>query len=431
MAEIGESLPRNFVVHAFDVEIHAQDLAGVKTVAALALHRLAVLIGDRTLERMQRAGPDGGFRIHRHLLYVVGHVGIGRHHDHSRIKAAPGVFGGPFAVERGLGALGVIVAPIVGIRRELGFRPELDHVGRFAEGVDAALLRNLHGGRRIGVLRQHVDALVYQRLGGVGFLARIEPAVYPDDLDLHVRIDRLRAKHRRVDVGDDLGDRKRDDVADHARLRDLGCDLALDVAPFIEAGGIGAHILRALEAGGVFEEHVRVFVRHLYRRVHEAERGGEDELVAGPCQLLDRAFGVGALGNVLEISGLDLAGERLFHGLAADVVLVTPAEIADRSRIDETDFQLFGSIGTAERRGRDRQDRGHGDDVPFLHDFTPGWKDGAYSPFEFPHVRSARRACSRNDQRSGTKTTPRDAGAADPAMPRVREINTRTMTVAR
>jgi len=34
-------------------------------------------------------------------------------------------------------------------------------------------------------------------------------------------------------------------------------------------------------------------------------------------------------------------------------------------------------------------------------------------------------------QRSGTKAVPRDAGAADPATPRVRDIKTRTRTVAR
>ena len=39
----------------------------------------------------------------------------------------------------------------------------------------------------VGVLHDHVGALVEQRLGGVGFLARIEPGVHPDDLDLDVR----------------------------------------------------------------------------------------------------------------------------------------------------------------------------------------------------------------------------------------------------
>ena len=197
------------------------------------------------------------------------------------------------------------------------------------------------------MLHDDVRALVDQRLGGVGFLARIEPGVHPDDLDLDVRIDRLGAEHGGVDVGDDLRDRERDDVAEHAGLRHLGGDLALDVAALIEAGRIGAHVLGALEAGGVLEIHVRVFVRHLQRRLHEAERGGEDQLVAGAGELLDRALGIGTFGDVLEIGGLDLVAERLYHGLAAEFVLVGPAEIADRADIDEADLQL---VGGARRR---------------------------------------------------------------------------------
>ena len=119
--------------------------------------------------------------------------------------------------------------------------------------------------------------------------------------------------------------------------------MALDVAAFVEAAGIGAHVLGALEAGGVLEIHVRdISWRHLQRRVHVAERGGEDQLVAGARELLDRALGVGAFADVLEIGGLDLVAERLRQGLAADFMLVGPAEIADRAEIDEADFELVG-----------------------------------------------------------------------------------------
>ena len=119
-------------------------------------------------------------------------------------------------------------------------RPELDHVGVLAEGQLAALRCDLHRGRRVGVLHDHVGALVEQRLGGVGFLAGVEPGVHPDDLDLDVRIDRLRAEHRGVDARDHFRDRERGDVAEHAGLRHLGGDHALDVAALVEAAGIGA-----------------------------------------------------------------------------------------------------------------------------------------------------------------------------------------------
>src|ERR1700723_3599766 len=49
-------------------------------------------------------------------------------------------------------------------------------------------------------------------------------------------------------------------------------------------------------------------------------------------------------------------------------------------------------------------------------------------PNKPPRAKRPQRA-RRTVQRSGTKTTPSDAGAADPAVPRVLEINTRTTTV--
>ena len=49
---------------------------------------------------------------------------------------------------------------------------------------------------------------------------------------------------------------------------------------------------------------------------------------------------VGTLVDVLEVRGLDL-GTELFHDeLSADLMLVGPAEIADRPEIDESDLEL-------------------------------------------------------------------------------------------
>jgi hypothetical protein len=70
--------------------------------------------------------------------------------------------------------------------------------------------------------------------------------------------------------------------------------------------------------------------------------------MAGAYQLLDGAFGVGAFGDVLDIGGLDLFAERFLKSLTAEVVLVSPAEIADRTEIDEADLELFGSMNFPE-----------------------------------------------------------------------------------
>jgi hypothetical protein len=76
-------------------------------------------------------------------------------------------------------------------------------------------------------------------------------------------------------------------------------------------------------------------------------------------QLLDRALRIRAFTDVLQIGGLDLVAERLHHRLAADLVLVGPAEVADRSEIDESDFQLAlgGGVHNA-RAGQEHRRRG-------------------------------------------------------------------------
>ncbi len=41
--------------------------------------------------------------------------------------------------------------------------------------------------------------------------------------------------------------------------------------------------------------------------------------------------------------------------LPADVVLIGPAEVADRADIDESDLELLGGVGGAERCGGQRE----------------------------------------------------------------------------
>ena len=116
----------------------------------------------------------------------------------------------------------------------MSLRSELRHVARLAEGVQAARLRHLHAGRRVGMLDQNVGALVEQGLGGIGLLAGVEPCVHPDNLDLDVGIDRLRAEHGGVDAHDDFRDRERTDIAEYAGFRHLAGNNALDVTALVE-----------------------------------------------------------------------------------------------------------------------------------------------------------------------------------------------------
>ncbi len=279
------------------------------------------------------------------LLHVVGHVGVGRHHHHLRLQAAPGVFRGPLALELCLDALDVVGRPVVHDRGQLGLRAELDHLGVLAEGELAAFGGDLHRRRAVGVLHDDVGALVDQRLGCVGFLAGVEPVVYPDDLDLDVRVDGLRRQHGGVDAGDDLRDRERADIAEHAGLGHFCGDQALDVTALVEPAGICRHVLVALVARSVLEMHVGIFFGDFQRRLHIAERGGEDQLVTGARQLLDRTLGVRAFADVFEVGSLNLVAKFLDHGLAAEVVLIGPTEVADRAEIDEADLELVGRGG--------------------------------------------------------------------------------------
>jgi hypothetical protein len=64
------------------------------------------------------------------------------------------------------------------------------------------------------VLRQDVDPLVEQCLGGVAFLGGIVPGIGPHDLDLDVRVHGLRAEEVGVDARHHLRDREGADIAD-------------------------------------------------------------------------------------------------------------------------------------------------------------------------------------------------------------------------
>ena len=50
----------------------------------------------------------------------------------------------------------------------------------------------------------------------------------------------------------------------------------------------------------MLEKQVRIFVGDLHGRIHEAERGGEDQLVPAAGELLDGTFGIRAFADILQ-----------------------------------------------------------------------------------------------------------------------------------
>ena len=233
----------------------------------------------------------------------------------------------------------------------LGAEPA--HVGRLAEGVDAARLGFLDRRRAVGVLSQNVGALVDQRLGGGRFLTRIVPAIDPDHADLSLGIDAAERQGEGVDAAHHFGNREGADIADDVRLGQLAGDQAADGPPFVEPARICRDIGGALVAGGMLELHLGEALGDLQRRVHEAERGREDQPVTALGKLLDHPLGIRTLGDVLDIGRFDLIAEMLGHMFAAQVMLIAVAVVGHRTDIDEPDLQLIGGERlAAERAGK-------------------------------------------------------------------------------
>src|SRR5258708_38856667 len=105
-------------------------------------------------------------------------------------------------------------------------------------------------------------------------------------------------------------------------------------------------------------------------------------------------------------------------------MLVGPAEIADRTEIDEPDLQLVGGRGAA-ASAAGKQKRSGGRKKCFPHGQSPNSRGERQSMTRRPIARARI-----PNQRSGTNTVPSAAGAVEPPV-RAREIRTRTMTVAR
>ena len=156
------------------------------------------------------------------------------------------------------------------------------------------------GAGRVGVLREDVAALVDQRLGRVAFLRRVVPGVDHDELEPRLRVDRLHAEHEGVDALDNFGNGNGADITGEAGLAQFAGDDALHIPGFIETNIVGGDVGGALVSGAVLIKHRRMFLRRVQRIVHVAERGGEDQLVAGIGKVVDDLFGIRTLGHVLD-----------------------------------------------------------------------------------------------------------------------------------
>lgn len=351
-------LLRDRTFDAFDVEVHLLQL-GIGVALAGGEDDLARLVLERAGEGVQLAGLDLVAALFGELLQVGGD---GRAEvvdvDRAFLDAPPDVAALPGTGLDVVERLLVDHAPVQDRRGELGLGAELAHVGIPAEGEHALFLGGLDDGRGIGVLHEHIGALGDQRQRGFTLLARVEPAVHPDDAGGGGRIDAAGADGEGVDVADDFRDGDRGDDAELVALAHLAGDDAEHVGAFVGTDVIDAEVLVGLVAGGVHEDGVGEGLGDLDHLVHVAEGGGEDDLVALLRHVAEDAFGVGRFRHVLDEAGLHLAARLGFDRLAADVVGIGPAVVAGRADVYETGLERVGGVGAGE--AGHRQDGGGG-----------------------------------------------------------------------
>jgi hypothetical protein len=103
-----------------------------------------------------------------------------------------------------------------------------------------------------------------------------------------------------------------------------------------------------LVAGGVLELDVRMVGGDLQHRLHVAEGGAEDQLVALAGQVANTRS---ASAHLLDEGGHDLVAEFLLQRLAGVVVREGPAAVAHRADVGEGDLQRLGLGGHGGRRG--------------------------------------------------------------------------------
>ena len=107
-----------------------------------------------------------------------------------------------------------------------------------------------------------------------------------------------------------------------------------EVVRLLTGAVVDPHVVGRGDAGRPFERHVGVLRGRRLHRLAEAERGGEDDLVAVGDEVVDHLRDLGAFGHVLLVGRLDRVAHLLLDVLAAVVVGGRPAAVVDRPDVD-------------------------------------------------------------------------------------------------
>ena len=247
------------------------------------------------------------------------------------------------------------------------------HVRGVAHGVNAATFGGLDWRWAVGVLEHHVHTLVDQRVGRIGFLARIEPGVNPHHLDFGAGVVLVQSQLDGVDIADDFRDREGGDVADFLGLCHLRREEAADITALIGTRQVGAEVLVLLVASGVLEGQLGELLGDFQRRVHIAEGGGEDQVIAALGHVANHPLGICTFRDVFHVAGFNLVAELFDHRLTALLMLVSPAVVANRANVDKADLQRIG--GRCAQCGAKAKGGNEGAQQRFFALLEHGWRN--------------------------------------------------------
>ena len=130
------------------------------------------------------------------------------------------------------------------------------------------------------MLGDDIGAGIDQGDSSLFFGSWVIPGIGPEDFDLYVRVDALRAQGKGIDAADYFRDRERCYITDDVGFCFFTGNDTCDIAGFVHTAEVVAYVGGCFEAGAVQEGNVGVFFRDVDRRVHITKAGGEDNFVA-------------------------------------------------------------------------------------------------------------------------------------------------------
>ncbi len=226
--------------------------------------------------------------------------------------------------------------------------------------------------------RNHVAALVEQRVRGSGLFRLVRPPARHDGDGLHVRVDRFRAHLECVHVAEGIADRHPENEAELVALGHLSRRHAHRIHGPLRLAEENAEVALGVAIPGEFEGDVTVPLGDLARGVRVAEAGRKHQLGALLHESFQHAFRFPALRHVLRLQEPDpwqVLGD-LRQGVVKRAVV---SVVVDASHVDGTDDQpgLLGK-GRPESQAAHEYECANGKSKMLFHGMSSFGRDGLH-----------------------------------------------------